>query len=43
MDSVLQEPETVCCALIISLTTSTIKIIVGIVGSVFITVVNMNA
>lgn len=41
--SVLQESETVCCAVIMSLTTSTIKIIVGIVGSVFITVVNWNA
>lgn len=41
--NVLQEPKTVHCALIICLTTSTIKIIVGIVERVFITVVNCNA
>lgn len=38
--SVLQELETVCSAVIMSLTTSTIK---GIVQSVFITIVNWNA
>lgn len=37
---VLQESETVCCAVIMSLTTLTIKTIVEIIGSVFITVVN---